>query len=132
MVALLKILGTEPYVYGVTELGEKIDCGKSGTFKILNVLVKEGLAAQTADHKYTLGILTYLLGRRYEENVGIVRAVRPYMKKLRDRTGETITFGMLVNGRPMSASASSTSSRCGRRPTRSAKNWDSRPETINL
>lgn len=102
VVALLKILGTEPYVYGVTELGEKIDCGKSGTFKILNVLVSEGLAAQTADHKYTLGILTYLLGRRYEENVGVVRAVRPYMEKLRDLTGETITFGMLVNGRPMS------------------------------
>ena len=102
VVALMKILGREPYVYGVTELGEMIGCGKSGTFKLLNVLVKEGLAAQTADHKYTLGIGTYLLGKRYEENVGVVRAVRPYMNKLRDLTGETVTFGMLVNGRPMS------------------------------
>lgn len=101
VVALMKILGHEPYVYGVTELGEMIGCGKSGTFKLLNVLVKEGLAAQTADHKYTLGIGTYLLGKRYEENVGVVRAVRPYMNRLRDLTGETITFGMLVNGRPM-------------------------------
>ncbi len=102
VVALMKILGREPYVYGVTELGEMIGCGKSGTFKLLNVLVKEGIAAQTADHKYTLGIMTYLLGRRYEENVGVVRAVRPYMAKLRDLTGEAVTFGMLVNGRPTS------------------------------
>ena len=102
VVALLKILGREPYVYGVTELGEMIGCGKSGAFKLLSVLVKEGLAPQTADHKYTLGIMTYLLGKRYEENVGVVRAVRPYMARLRDLTGETVTFGMLVNGRPMS------------------------------
>ena len=90
VVALMKILGHEPYVYGVTELGEMIGCGKSGTFKLLSVLVKEGLAAQTADHKYTLGIMTYLLGKRYEENVGVVRAVRPYMQKLRDLTGEAV------------------------------------------
>lgn len=102
VVALMKILGHEPYVYGVTELGEMIGCGKSGTFKLLSVLVKEGLAAQTADHKYTLGIMTYLLGKRYEENVGVVRAVRPYMQKLRDLTGEAVTFGMLVNGTPTS------------------------------
>lgn len=102
VVTLMKIMGRPPYVYGVTELGEMIGCGKSGTFKLLSVLVKEGLAAQTPDHKYTLGIMTYLLGRRYMENVGVVRAVKPYMAKLRDLTSETITFGMLVNGRPMS------------------------------
>ena len=33
--ALLKLLGREPYVHGVTELGEKIQCSKSGTFKLL-------------------------------------------------------------------------------------------------
>lgn len=102
VVALLKILGQEPYTYGVTELGERIGCGKSGTYKLLKVLVEEGLAAQTADHKYTLGISTYLLGKRYEDNVGVVRAVRPYMVRLRDLTGEPITFGMLLNGQPVS------------------------------
>lgn len=102
VVALLKILGQDPYVYGVTELGEMIGCGKSGTYKLLRVLVEEGLASQTLDHKYTLGISTYLLGKRYEENVGVVRSVRPYMIKLRDLTGEPVTFGMLLNGLPMS------------------------------
>lgn len=102
VVALLKILGTEPYVFGVTELGERIGCGKSGVFKLLNVLAQAGLDSLTPEHKYTLGISIYLLGKRYEENVGIVRSVRPYMVRLRELTGETVTFGMLVNGRPTS------------------------------
>lgn len=101
-VTLLKILGRKPYVYGVTELGEKIGCGKSGTFKLLSVLVQEGLAAQTPDHKYTLGMVSYLLGKCYEDHVGVVRFVRPYLERLRDLTGETATFGMLVNGLPTS------------------------------
>lgn len=101
-VTLLKILARKPYVYGVTELGEKIGCGKSGTFKLLNVLVQEGLAAQTPEHKYTLGMVSYLLGKCYEDHVGVVRFVRPYLERLRDLTGETATFGMLVNGVPTS------------------------------
>lgn len=102
VVALLKALGTEPYVFGVTELGKQIGCGKSGTYKLLSVLAQAGLVSLTPEHKYTLGITVYLLGKRYEENVGIVRLVRPYMARLRDSTGETVTFGMLVNDRPMS------------------------------
>ena len=36
-VTLLKILARKPYVYGVTELGEKIGCGKSGTAFVKNL-----------------------------------------------------------------------------------------------
>lgn len=101
-ITILKILGQKPYVYGVTELGEKIECGKSGTFKILSVLLKNGFVSQTPEHKYTLGIATYLLGKQYEEHIGVLNFVKPFMKELRDETGETITFGMLVNGHPTS------------------------------
>ena len=44
--ALLRILGQEPYAHSVTSLGEKIGCGKSGAYKLLSVLVQNGLAAQ--------------------------------------------------------------------------------------
>lgn len=116
VVALMKILGHEPYVYGVTELGEMIGCGKSGTFKLLSVLVKEGLAAQTADHKYTLGIMTYLLGKRYEENVGVVRAVRPYMQKLRDLTARPSPSGCWSTARPPASAARRGRALCGSCP----------------
>lgn len=99
-VCLLKILAQKPYVYGVTELSAKIGCGKSGTFKLLSVLVKEGLAAQTPNHKYTLGIAAYLLGKTYEDEVGVAKFAKPYLARLRDLSGENAALGMMVNEHP--------------------------------
>lgn len=98
-VALLKLLGQAPYVHSVTELGEKIECSKSGTFKLLSSLVQGGLAAQTGNHKYTLGPAIYILGKTYEDHVGLSKMVRPYLTRLRDLTGENATFTMLVGGK---------------------------------
>lgn len=98
-VALLKLLGQAPYVHSVTELGEKIDCGKSGAFKLLSVLVQAGLATQTLDRKYTLGPAVYILGKTYEDQIGLSKLVKPYLIRLRDLTGENASFSMLINGK---------------------------------
>ena len=97
--ALLKLLGESPYVHGVTELGQQIDCSKSGTYKLLSALVASGLAAQTPEHKYTLGPAVYLLGKTYEEQIGLSEIIRPYLVRLRDETGENANFSMLVDGK---------------------------------
>lgn len=97
--ALLKLLGQAPYVHSVTDLGEKIECSKSGTFKLLNALLQSGLAAQTVNHKYTLGPVVYLLGKTYEDQIGLSKMVKPYLVRLRDLTGENASFSMLINGR---------------------------------
>lgn len=96
---LLKLLGWAPYVHSVTELGEQISCSKSGTFKLLASLVKTGLAAQTPEHKYTLGPAVYVLGRTYEDKIGLSKMVKPYLVRLRDMTGENASFSMLINGK---------------------------------
>lgn len=98
-VALLKLLGQAPYVHSVTDLGEKIGCTKSGTFKILAALVQSGLAAQTSNRKYTLGPVVYILGKTYEDRIGISKMVKPYLVRLRDLTEENASFSMLVNGK---------------------------------
>ncbi len=98
-VMLLKLLGQAPYVHGVTELGEKIECTKSGTYKLLTALVHGGLAAQTASHKYTLGPTVYLLGKTYEDKIGLSKMVKPYLARLRDLTGENASFSMLIDGK---------------------------------
>ena len=90
--ALLKLLGQAPYVHGVTELGEKIGCSKSGTYKLLAALVQNGLAAQTVDRKYTLGPAVYILGKTYEDRIGLSRMIRPYLIRLRDLTGENASY----------------------------------------
>lgn len=97
--ALLKLLGQAPYVHSVTDLGEKIECSKSGTFKLLNALMQSGLAAQTVNHKYTLGPAVYILGKTYEDQIGLSKMVKPYLIRLRDLTGENASFSMLINGR---------------------------------
>ena len=97
--ALLKLLGQPPYVHSVTDLGGRIDCSKSGTFKLLTALVQSGLAAQTSSHKYTLGPAIYILGKTYEERIGLSRMVKPYLVRLRDLTGENASFSMLINGK---------------------------------
>lgn len=96
---LLKLLGRAPYVHSVTELGEQSSCSKSGTFKLLASLVKTGLAAQTPEHKYTLGPAVYVLGRTYEDKIGLSKMVKPYLVRLRDMTGENASFSMLINGK---------------------------------
>ena len=96
---LLKLLGRAPYVHSVTELGVQISCSKSGTFKLLASLVKTGLAAQTPEHKYTLGPAVYVLGRTYEDKIGLSKMVKPYLVRLRDMTGENASFSMLINGK---------------------------------
>lgn len=98
-VALLKLLGQAPYVHSVTDLGEKIECTKSGTHKILSALVQSGLAAQTGNHKYTLGPAVYILGKTYEDKIGLSKMVKPYLVRLRDLTGENASFSMLINGK---------------------------------
>lgn len=98
-VALLKLLGQAPYVHSVTDLGEKIECTKSGTHKILSALVQNGLAAQTGNHKYTLGPVVYILGKTYEDKIGLSKMVKPYLVRLRDLTGENASFSMLINGK---------------------------------
>ena len=98
-VALLKLLGRVPYVHSVTELGEKIGCTKGGTYKLLAALAQSGLAAQTVDRKYTLGPVVYILGKTYEDHIGLSKMVKPYLVRLRDLTGENASFSMLINGR---------------------------------
>ena len=97
--ALLKLLVQAPYVHSVTDLGAKIECSKSGTFKLLNALVNSGLAAQTVNRKYTLGPVIYILGKTYEDKIGLSRMVKPYLIRLRDLTGENASFSMLINGK---------------------------------
>lgn len=98
-VALLKILGQPPYEHRVTDLSEQIKCTKSGTVKILASLVRSGLATQTINHKYTLGPIVYILGKTYEERIGLSKMVKPYLIRLRNLTGENASFSMLINGK---------------------------------
>lgn len=62
-------------------------------------LVQSGLAAQTVSRKYTLGPAVYILGKTYEDKIGLSKMVKPYLVRLRDLTGENASFSMLIDGK---------------------------------
>ncbi|KUO69408.1 MAG: hypothetical protein APF77_14185 [Clostridia bacterium BRH_c25] len=97
IIALLKKLGTSPYEHTLTELSTAAECGKSGTHKILNTLVKDGFVTQKSNKKYCLGSAIHHLGKVYDENIVTWNMCKPYMEKLRDITGETVSLGIKEN-----------------------------------
>ena len=58
-----------------------------------------GLAAKGKDRKYSLGPMVYLLGKTYEQQLGLESIVRPYLSRLRDQTGENASFSVVMGGR---------------------------------
>ncbi len=98
VITLLRKLGTSPYEYTLTELSSSIECGKSGTYKILTFLAKEGLVFQKYNKKYCLGSTINHLGKIYEENIVTWHMCKPYMEKLLNITGETVSLGLKENG----------------------------------
>jgi DNA-binding IclR family transcriptional regulator len=100
VIQVIKILSKPPFEYGVTELGNKIGCGKSGMFKLLEILVESGFARRNSNRKYTLGLSLYLIGKAFEEHIGITHYAKPYMEKLRDEVNENVNLGMMVEGKP--------------------------------
>jgi len=97
VVALIKQLGKEPYVHKLNDLAEAIDCGKSGTFKILTVLINAGIVEQKEDKSYTLGIANVTFGKIYQEKIGGWTFCTPFLRELRDATGENASFGVWRN-----------------------------------
>jgi len=98
VIALLRKLGTGPYEHSLTELSNAIECGKSGTYKILTVLAKEGFVFQKYNKKYCLGSTINHLGKIYDENIVTWHMCKPYMEKLLNITGETVSLGLKENG----------------------------------
>ena len=98
LITLLKTLSKPPFEFGVTELSQVIDCGKSGTYKLLAALVQGGLAEQKDNKKYRLGLAAYLIGKSYEDHVGLGRFARPYLEQLRDDTNENTSIAVWSEG----------------------------------
>ncbi|MBV1758344.1 MAG: IclR family transcriptional regulator [Dethiosulfatibacter sp.] len=95
---ILRILATKPYEFSLTELSKSIDCGKSGTYKILATLSDNGFVSQKTNKNYCLGSVVSHIGKKYDENVMTWGIAKPYMEKLGELTGETISLGIREKG----------------------------------
>jgi DNA-binding IclR family transcriptional regulator len=84
----------DKHISGVTELGKELGLNKNNVFRILVTLQKKELV-QKEGKEYKLGIGFLKLEHSYIRNLKFPEIARPYMKELRNKTGETVYLSIL-------------------------------------
>lgn len=80
---------------GVVEVADRLGLTLSTAHRIARALVMEGyLAQEVGRERYRLGPQALLLGQAAQRALGMDH-VRPVMRKLADRTGESVNLGLL-------------------------------------
>lgn len=85
---------------GVTEISRGLGYGVSATYHLLNTLREENILVQDKNtKKFKLALKLWQLGNLAYEQNHIADVIKPYLKKLRDLTGETANLTILDNNR---------------------------------
>ncbi len=94
-VRILEIIAEEGEL-GVSELGRRLEVHKATASRLLATLAEHGLVERNpSTEKFRLGLgLMYLAGAAFA-GVDLVRHARPILEELAERTGETVTVGVI-------------------------------------
>ncbi|QQK81727.1 IclR family transcriptional regulator [Salicibibacter cibi] len=92
-IRLLNCFTVDETELSLTEICTKLELPKSTTARLIETLIETEML-QRNDHnfKYKLGHNVYTLGRVAEKSNDIVRLAAPFMKQLREDTGESVTL----------------------------------------
>ncbi len=82
---------------GVTELSHILGLNKNNVFRLLATLSEKGLVEQDENKDYRLGMGFLFLEKAYIHNLGFFFEAKPFLKKLRNKTGETVYLSILHN-----------------------------------
>lgn len=80
---------------GVTEIANSLDLSKAVVHRLLSTLTaKELLTNDTTSRRYRLGPMALALGVAYSDKLDLRRVVRPHLRELSQRSGETATLSL--------------------------------------
>lgn len=83
---------------GVTEISKGLDYGVSATYHLLNTLKECNIIVQdNRTKKYSLGLKLWQIGMLAYEQNHISVILKPYLKKLKNLTGETANLTIMDN-----------------------------------
>ena len=91
---LIEVLKDKKSV-GVTELSQILGLNKNNVFRLLITLSIKGLVEQDEKKNYKLGIGFLYLEKAYIHNLDFFFVAKPYLKNLRNKTGETVYLSIL-------------------------------------
>ncbi|HSH36114.1 IclR family transcriptional regulator, partial [Schnuerera sp.] len=83
---------------GVTEISNGLNYGVSATYHLLNTLKECNIIVQNdRTKKYSLGLKLWQIGMLAYGQNHISVTLKPYLKKLKDLTGETVNLTIMDN-----------------------------------
>lgn len=82
----------------LNEISSHVDTSKPTVYKILQTLEYCGYVSVSGEAKrYRLGTVFLRYAQSVSDSINIMEIAKPYLKKLRDQTGETVNLGMVDN-----------------------------------
>lgn len=82
----------------IAELSMRLGVHRATTLRLLQTLERFGYVARGETRsEFKLGIKVFELGHAYEDRSDLLRAARPMMRHLAQKTGETIDLGLCQN-----------------------------------
>lgn len=94
-VQVLDLLAKHPSGLNATEIANYMEQRVSGVFHLLTTLHELGLIQQDQTKRYKLGLKLWQLGMRVIEEEGLASRLTPFLKDLRNKTGETANLTVL-------------------------------------
>lgn len=85
---------------GVTEIAQALDVDKSTAFRLLSTLASRGFVVQDQDtRRYRLGLQIVELSRYVLDRIELRSLAKPWVKRLKQLTGESAHLAVLTDGR---------------------------------
>jgi DNA-binding IclR family transcriptional regulator len=95
VVAILDLLGASDSSLSLAEICQRMELRKSTAHRALMALERTGLIERAPANRYRLGLKLYDMGSRAVEQADLRTRVRPHLRKLALRVGETVHLGVL-------------------------------------
>lgn len=93
---LLKVFTDEDYEIGISALAQRLGLAKSTVHRLASTLIGEDMLEQNPDSgRYRLGLALLELGALVRRKMDVSNEAKPYLRTLRETTGETVHLAIL-------------------------------------
>lgn len=95
-VRLIKAFTDSEYELGISNLAKRLGLAKSTVHRLASTLIDAGMLEQNSETgRYRLGLSLFELGSLVRRKMDVSSEAKPYLKMLREKTGETVHLAIL-------------------------------------
>src|SRR4051794_32542162 len=95
-IRLIKAFSDDEYEIGISNLAKRLGLAKSTVHRLASTLIEAGMLEQNTENgRYRLGLSLFELGSLVRRKMDVSSEAKPYLKLLREKTGETVHLAIL-------------------------------------